>query len=387
VITLPRLMFVALLLIGGYVFVVAPRVEAETSTSAVWADQVAEPLPTFTPQPSATSRKPKVFPAVGTAFFGVYTDKGPGDLTDYNGFVQAAGKNPQVMMFSQGWATHKTFDRQPFDRIVNRGMLPMLGWEPWNYRAESKQDTERGTQPEYRLSKISGGAYDTYITDWAKGIKDLGYPVAVRFAHEMNGYWYPWCESANGNKRGDYIAAWRHVHDLFAQAGAKNVIWVWSPNVVYTGATPLSQLYPGDAYVDWVGLSGYYGTAGMETYQTFEQIYRATLAELKTLSRRPIVVTETAATDDQGRKADWITDLLQTLPKHPEIIGFMWYESIKETDWRVAASKAASAAFAQGVAKPYFSAAWTPDTVPRTALPGGAASSSPSESPSASRSS
>jgi hypothetical protein len=387
VITLPRIMFATLLLIGGYVFVVAPRVEAETALTARWERQVAEPRPSFSPSPSVPGKRPKVFPAAGKAFFGVYTDKGPGDLTDYNGFVQAAGKNPQVMMFSQGWATHKTFDRQPFDRIVNRGMLPMLGWEPWNYRAESKQDTARGTQPEYRLSTITGGTYDAYITDWAKGIKDLGYPVAVRFAHEMNGYWYPWCESANGNKRGDYVAAWRHVHDLFAQVGAKNVIWVWSPNVVYTGATPLSQLYPGDSYVDWVGLSGYYGTAGMETYQTFDQIYRTTLAELKTLSRRPIVVTETAATDEQGRKADWIADLLQTLPKHPEIIGFLWYESVKETDWRIAASKAASAAFAQGIAQPYFGAQWSPDTVPRTTLPAAGASSSPSESPSASRSS
>jgi len=388
-ITLPRLMFLALLLVGGYVFVIAPRVEAETTPQALWQSKLAEPKPTFTPAPKAAD--PEYFPAAGKAFFGIFTERGPGDLTDYNGFVQAAGRAPQVMMFAQGWAVHKTFDRQPFDRIVNRGMLPMLGWEPWDYRAESKQDTERGTQPEYRLAKITGGSYDAYIKAWAAGIKDLGYPVAMRFAHEMNGYWYPWCESANGNKRGDYVAAWRHVHDLFAAAGAKNVIWVWSPNVAYENSTPLSQLYPGDDYVDWVGLSGYYGTAGMETYQTFEQIYKPTLAELKSISKRPIVVTEIAATDAQGRKAEWITDLLRTLPKHPEIIGFLWYESVKETDWRIAASPAASAAFAKGVAPPYFGAAWSPATLPRRTLPASpSASSSPSNAasatPSASRS-
>ncbi|WP_238011052.1 glycosyl hydrolase [Dactylosporangium sp. AC04546] len=379
-ITLPRIMFLALLVIGGYVFVVAPRVES--SPVATWQSQVAEPTPTFTPSPKA--KDPEQFPPVGKAFFGIFTDRGPGDLTDYNGFVQAAGRGPQVMMFAQGWATHKKFDRQPFDRIVNRGMLPMLGWEPWNYRVESKVDTERGTQPEYRLAKITGGAYDAYIKSYAEGIKALGYPVALRFAHEMNGYWYPWCESANGNKRGDYVAAWKHVHDLFDAAGARNVIWVWSPNVVYENSTPLSQLYPGDDYVDWVGLSGYYGTVGMETYQTFEQIYRNTLSELKQVSKRPIVVTEVAATDAAGRKAEWITDLLKTLPKHPEIIGFMWYESVKETDWRISVSKTASAAFAQGVAQPYFSVTWSPDTVPRRTLPAVAASASPSASRSAS---
>ncbi|MFG2044567.1 glycoside hydrolase family 26 protein [Dactylosporangium sp. NPDC048998] len=382
-ITLPRIMFAALVLIGGYVFVIAPQVEAYTTPSAQWQEKLAEPRPTFAPEPSRPGRRPEFFPSPGTAFFGIFTEKGPGDLTDYNGFVQAAGKSPQVMMFASGWAAQKHFDRQPFDRIVNRGMLPMLGWEPWDYRAESKQDQDRGTQPDFRLARITGGDYDAYITEWARGIKDLAYPVAIRFAHEMNGYWYPWCESANGNRRGDYVAAWRHVHDLFDRLGAGNVIWVWSPNVVYENSTPLSQLYPGDKYVDWVGLSGYYGTAGMETYQTFDQIYRSTLAELKTISKRPIVVTETAATDAQGRKADWITDLLQTLPKHPEIIGFLWYESVKETDWRIAASKAASAAFAQGISRPYFGARWSPDMLPRTTLPAASQSAPPSGAPSA----
>ncbi|WP_433059768.1 glycoside hydrolase family 26 protein [Dactylosporangium sp. CS-033363] len=368
-ITLPRLMLAALVLIGGYVFVIAPRVEAYTSTTAGWQEQLAEPVPSFTPAAPDPRRRPEVFPQAGTAFFGVFTDKGPGDLTDYNGFVQAAGKGPQVMMFASGWGAEKHFDRQPFDRIVNRGMLPMMGWEPWDYRAESKQDKDRGTQPSYRLSNITGGKFDGYLEEWASGIKALGYPVAIRFAHEMNGYWYPWGESANGNRDGDYVAAWRHVHDLFARTGANNVIWVWSPNVVYENSTPLSELYPGDDYVDWVGLSGYYGTGGLEAYQTFDQIYRPTLNELKTLSKRPIVVTETAATDKQGRKADWITDLLQTLPKHPEIIGFLWYESVKETDWRIAATPAASAAFAQGIAQPYYAARWDPDMTPRRTVP------------------
>ncbi|GAA2602059.1 hypothetical protein GCM10010399_36020 [Dactylosporangium fulvum] len=366
-ITLPRIMALALLLIGGYVFVVAPRVEAMTSPSARWEEKLAEPLPTFTPGPRSSA--PVLFPPVGRAFFGVFTDRGPGDLTDYNGFVQAAGKQPQVMMFARGWAVHKTFDRQPFDRIVNRGMLPMLGWEPWDYRGESDVDTERGTQPEYRLARITGGAFDPYILAWADGIKGLGYPVAIRFAHEMNGYWYPWCESANGNRRGDYVAAWRHVHDLFEAAGARNAIWVWSPNVRYDNSTPLSQLYPGDTYVDWVGLSGYYGTAHMERYRTFAQIYQPTLNELQSVSKRPVVVTEVGATDEAGRKAEWVADLLRTLPKHPEIIGFLWYESVKETDWRIAASKSASEAFAKGVAQPYFDTRWSPSQVPRTAPP------------------
>ena len=199
VITLPRLMLAALLLVGGYTFVVAPRVAAETGPAVRWETKRTEPRPTFTPGP--TPRRPTAFPPAGKAFFGVFTSRGPADLTEYDGFVAAAGKQPQVMMFAQGWAVAKTFDRQPFDRIMNRGMLPMLGWEPWNFRSESKQDKQRGNQPEYQLSKIIRGDHDAYVKAWAAGVKSLGYPVAIRFAHEMNGYWYPWCESANGNRR------------------------------------------------------------------------------------------------------------------------------------------------------------------------------------------
>jgi hypothetical protein len=357
-------MLAVLLLVGGYTFVVAPAVASSSGPAVRWETERSEPRPTFTPAPG----RRVVFPPAGKAFFGVFTSRGPADLTEYDGFVAAAQASPQVMMFAQGWAVAKTFDRQPFDRVMNRGMLPMLAWEPWNFRSESKQDASRGDQPEYKLSRIVDGSFDGYLQSWARGVKDLGYPVAIRFAHEMNGYWYPWCESANGNRKGDYVAAWRHVHDLFEKAGARNVIWVWSPNVAYDGSTPLQQLYPGDDYVDWVGLSGYYGTGGLEQYQTFDQIYRKTLTAVGAITKRPIVVTEVAATDAAGRKAEWITDLLRTLPKHPEIIGFLWYEAVKETDWRIAATPAAAKAFAAGISQPHFATTYSPDMTPRTTI-------------------
>ncbi len=383
-ITLPRVTALFLLLIGGYVFVLAPRDAAGTGQSrpegprwqAPAPEASPEPVPTFTPAP------PTVFPPTGKAFFGLFTESGGVDLKDHDRFVAATGRHPQTLLFAQGWAVHK-FSRTPFDRVVNRGMLPILGWEPWDYRAESQVDVQRGSQSKYRLARIVAGDFDSYISSWAQGIKDLGYPVGIRFAHEMNGYWYPWCEQANGNRRGEYVAAWRHVHDLFHQAGADNVIWIWSPNVSYTNSTPLAGLYPGDGYVDWVGLSGYYGTTGLEEYRTFEQIFMPTVNEIRAFTKRPIVLTEVAATDTAGRKAEWVRDLLKTLPRHPDIIGFIWYESVKETDWRIAVSAAASSAFAAGVSQPYFDVSWSPSTVARTSIadaPAAGASTRPAAS-------
>jgi hypothetical protein len=73
--------------------------------------------------------------------------------------------------------------------------------------------------------------------------------VFIRFGGEMNGAWTPW-----GRNPQAYIAAFRLVHDVMARA-AQNAAMVWAPNQV-----PLANLdryYPGDAYVDWVGVSLY----------------------------------------------------------------------------------------------------------------------------------
>jgi len=73
----------------------------------------------------------------------------------------------------------------------------------------------------------------------------------------MNGNWYPWSEQVNGNHPSQFVQAWQHVHDIFTKLGVTNVTWVWSPNVEYGGSIPLSELYPGSNYVDWVGIDGY----------------------------------------------------------------------------------------------------------------------------------
>ncbi|GGS00120.1 hypothetical protein GCM10010169_51060 [Micromonospora fulviviridis] len=321
----------------------------------------------------------ELFPPAGKAFFGVMTDKGPYDFAAVDGFAAAARREPQVMLFGVDWESGR-FDRVLFDRIKDRGMLPMLGWEPWNHHvdlAARKQkkltarqiDRLRSTQPGYRLSRIVDGDFDSYLRSWAEGVKSLGYPVAIRFAHEMNGDWYPWCERANGNRPGEYVKAWRHVHDLFERAGATNVIWVWSPNARWSKTTGnLAELYPGDDYVDWVGATGYYGTGKWSAYSTFDAIFGPTIAEIRTFSRRPLVVTETGASDGRGHKAQWIRETFRALPKHRDVIGLIWFEVDKELDWRIAASPAAGAAFAESVAGPRYDVRWSPDLIPRTDL-------------------
>jgi hypothetical protein len=308
--------------------------------------------------------EPTPFPPAGKVFLGVQTNLGPYDFAAVEAFAGATGYRPRVLQYSQGWAADG-FDPKPLDDLVARGMLPIISWEPWDYALPGNAASS-GEQPAFRLAAIIDGTYDSYIQSWARGIAALRYPVVMRFAHEMNGFWYPWCEQSNGNGPGEYVAAWRHVHDAFAQAGAKNVTWLWSPNVTYPGATPLASLYPGDSYVDWIGLSGYYGTAGREAYISFDEIFTATIAELNTFTRKPVVITETGATNVAGQQARWITEMFQQLPQHPEVIGVIWFEADKEIDWRIAHTPASAAAFAAGAASPVYDVAWSPAGIPRT---------------------
>src|SRR5207247_7587356 len=85
----------------------------------------------------------------------------------------------------------------------------------------------------------------------------------LRWGWEMNGDWEPWSGAQNGGSSGgaaSFRAAWHHIHDIFSEVGAWNVVWVWSPN---SGDLPharwnhFSNYYPGDRYVDWVGIDGF----------------------------------------------------------------------------------------------------------------------------------
>src|SRR5262249_46799025 len=137
---------------------------------------------------------PKPFPPAGKVFLGLETNLGPYNFAPVDAFASATNHRPSVLQFTQGWAEAK-FDAPTLNAIVAKGMLPVISWEPWDY----KQANDNGYQPAYRLSAIAGGTYDPYIRSWATGIAALPYPVVIRFAHEMNGFWYPWCEQSNGN--------------------------------------------------------------------------------------------------------------------------------------------------------------------------------------------
>ena len=292
---------------------------------------------------------------------GVWTPRGAYDLSEADSFAAAAGRRPQALLFSQGWAG-PGLDLDLLDEIEEGGMLPIVAWEPWDAERESELPWARGEQPEYALARILDGAYDEDIRQYARELAAWGHPVGMRFAHEMNGYWYPWAESVNGNRTGEYVEVWRHVHGIFAEEGADEVVWIWSPNVDYPGATPLEGLYPGDDYVDWAGLVGFFGHGDVapEEPPTFEEVYGETLEQIRALTDKPILLTEVGATEVGGHKAQWISEFFDAVEGCDDLVGFVWFEFEKETDWRIVSSESATEAFTEGASRPPFDWSYSP---------------------------
>src|ERR1044071_4420745 len=178
-------------------------------------------------------------------------------------FETRSKKKISIFAWGQSWqmsdGSWGEFPTSYFQNVRNHGSIPMLTW--------GSQRLGSGTnQGNFQLRDIYGGTYDTYLRRWATAAKTWGHPFFLRFDHEMNGWWYPWGEGKtstgaviNGNSAGDFVKAWRHVHDIFTSVGATNVTWVWAPNQLgaSTRYPALSTLYPGDAYVDWTGFSVY----------------------------------------------------------------------------------------------------------------------------------
>lgn len=263
--------------------------------------------------------------------------------------IDQIGRSPSVVMWHSHWGNESgEFDLSLLEYVAERGATPLITWEAW--RPLYAAGVAVSEQPDFSLQTILNGDWDDYIDSWIEGIDEFGGPVYLRWGHEMNGDWYPWGVGVNANTGEDFVGAWRYLHDRFETAGVDNVRWVWSPAA--TGLTEIEPLYPGDDYVDWIGMSGFnWGTSpqpwGVAGWQTFTEIFTPTYERLTAISDKPIIVTEVASSEDGGDKSAWISQsLLTELPENfPAIDAVIWFNLLKETDWRIDSSPESLRAF------------------------------------------
>lgn len=236
---------------------------------------------------------------------------------------------PQVVTFSD-W-------NQPFPDLDARqaralGKTLQVTWEPWHF----------GNPGAVKLRDVAAGKYDAYIDSWANSARAFGGEIYLRFGHEMNGNWYPWSLSAQGGDSSVYVSAYRRVHERFRKAGASNVRWIWCFNaesVPQAAWNDPRKAYPGDDYVDAVGIDGYnFGdTTAHSRWQSFSQIFGGAYAlASQAWPKKPLFISETGCSSTGGDKAAWLRDMDETLrTKFPRVESLTWFEAAKEADWRV----------------------------------------------------
>jgi mannan endo-1,4-beta-mannosidase len=253
----------------------------------------------------------------------------------------------------QSWeGTNTSFNSEWAENVEDQGSIPLITWEPWVPVTGYDRSENKVNQTKYRLTNITQGKFDPYIKQYADDVRDYRLPVMIRFAHEMNGNWYPW--GSTFNKPKEYIAAWRHVHDIFARVGATNVTWVWSPNAIYTDphvpyANKTDAFYPGDTYVDWVGLSAFNwaGQYKENIWVTPDQLFSPTVADLAKF-KKPLIIAETASADGLSpvSKANWIKELALYMKDNEEIKGVIWFNTTDNgINWNITSTEASKNAF------------------------------------------
>jgi hypothetical protein len=281
----------------------------------------------------------------------------PWDLNAVSQFEQVAGKGLSLIEFGSPFAEcgsagcrPTSFPITPLENARLYGAIPVFSWN-------SSASPPELIQPDYNLGAVISGRYDAYIREFAMKAAAWGHPFFLRFDWEMNGFWFPWNEGVNGNAPGQYVAAWRHVHDIFTADGATNATWVWCPNVDPSNSlTPLGKLYPGDSYVDWTCLDGFNwgkrrGSAG---WQSFDQVFNRTYKRIVTrlAPGKPMMLAELASNKTGGDKGAWIEDMLATVRHdYRRIRALIWYDvDDRGTNWPIERRKRDYEAFRKGIA-------------------------------------
>lgn len=248
-------------------------------------------------------------------YYGAALEGAPNSMKAVDTYTEMTGKQPNLVEYYAAFGDG--FDASGVRKAWKEGAMTLMSWEPF--------DTG--------IADIAAGKSDAYIKKYATAVRKLNLPVVIDFADEFNGHWEKW-----GTKHAtpeEYVAAWRHIHDTFIEIGASNVIWAWSPNIVNpVKSVKLKPYYPGDAYVDWVGLIGYWT---MDEDNAFDSVFGPTVDQVRTFTKKPMLLLETAAMAGERRRAD-IRNLFAGVEADDNMLGFIWFNHKKRADWRLEAS-------------------------------------------------
>lgn len=262
---------------------------------------------------------------MGMSELGIFEPGVPQSYAPVAGFAAASGVRPNLDVYYSSW--YQPFQAAFAATAARHGAVALVQISPIGID----------------VAAIADGTYDSYLRTYAGAVRAYGGRVILSFGHEMNASWYSW--GFAHTSPATFVAAWRHIVTLFRAAGARNAAWLWTVNVTESSqAAPIAPWWPGDRYVTWVGLDGYfYGLS-----QTFDSLFGPTIAAARALTRDPVLIAETGATPAAGKPAK-IASLFAGVQAWG-LLGFVWFNADTEQDWRVSDDPAAVEALRTGQA-------------------------------------
>jgi hypothetical protein len=277
-------------------------------------------------------------------------------------FERLADRKLAWVYFSDNWFKGIAFPGDAVEAVREAGAVPFIRLLPRSGWEEGKVD------PKYGLARIAEGRFDGDLRRWARAARGTRLPMLVDFAPEMNGNWFPWSGAFNGGEKSGpatYREAFRHVVDLFRGEGAENVGFAFHANVRSAPDEPWNDLaayYPGDAYVDWIGISAYGGVFPGFDWEPLSRALDEVYPKLEALSAtKPMAVLETGVIEERGKdKAAWIRAAYSALRsgKYPRVKAAVWWHERwtnaddRVSDVRIDSDPAATSAYRRAVASP-----------------------------------
>lgn len=289
----------------------------------------AAPAPLSWPQTGAGQSLPAGLIPPGKGLpVGVFEPGFPGTVAPLRTFAASTGVQPRLAMYYSGWP--EAFQAAFAKAAYARGAVPLVQIQPDGIS----------------LAAIADGRWDSYLRAYAAAVKAYGHPVILCFGHEMNGTWYSWGSGHSTPQA--FVAAWQHVVTVFLRAGAANVKWLWTVNAINQPNPPVSQWWPGAAYVDIVGIDGYY----YYPQETFSDVYGPTLSQIRQFTDSPVVIDEVAIGPNPDRDSQ-ISGLFADA-RADNIGAVIWFDEAQHNgvyhqDWRLEDAPAAAAAFKSAV--------------------------------------
>jgi len=262
----------------------------------------------------------------------------PEKLTQFEQMIQ---KKVSIAHYYIGWealADPKLIKQ--FQTLRSNGWEPMLNVNPYYF-----SQCPASSVPLYKA--IAEGKCDKFLHQAGKNLSKVPQPFYLVFAWEMNNPENEWSVVHTGSTSQDFVAAWRHIHTIFQQEKATNVLWVFCPNVPDISETPYTKLYPGSQYVDWIGLDGYnWGTTqSWSQWASFAGVFTSSYNKITHIApTKPLVIAEVNTTNQGGDKGEWYKDAFAQaipyeFPKIKAVVIFNEDRKNENVNWKVDISK------------------------------------------------